>query len=207
MQFTGPNYTPNLHAQDKAHRNPHQLIGKQKEDRGDSDHHENHDRRDGGLLARRPGDLLRLRAHFLHKLERADFRHRAIQRLPRPILRTRPAGGSFWGLGSSRKSVTGPLTMQRYLLPVRWIVKRDWGLEVIHFQWCRAENAWKLNEVARVPRVRTWPRQYRHPSRGNASPGTRWFTFNTAADHPHGRLASATLTKTGCMPMIISSMA
>src|SRR5262249_25112232 len=34
-----------------------------------------------------------------------------FQRLPRPILRTRPAAGSFWGLGSSRKSVTGPLTM------------------------------------------------------------------------------------------------
>src|SRR5215831_17232643 len=30
---------------------------------------------------------------------------------PAQFLRTRPAAGSFWGLGSSRKSVTGPLTM------------------------------------------------------------------------------------------------
>jgi hypothetical protein len=27
------------------------------------------------------------------------------------------------------------------------------GLEVIHFQWCRPENAWKLNEVTRLPGV------------------------------------------------------
>src|SRR5262249_1698971 len=190
---------PKLHAQDKAHRNPHQLIGKQKEDRGDSDHHENHDRGDGRLLARRPGDLLRLRAHFLHELERADFRHRAIQRLPRPILRTRPAGGSFWGLGSSRKSVTRPLTMQPYLLPVRWSVKRDRGLEVIHFQWCRTENAWKLNEVARVARVRTWPRQYRHARKGQRIPrhAVVHFQYGCGSSAPEGWLLRR-LRDVGC---------
>src|SRR5262249_56873482 len=90
---------------------PNNVTSKTKEDRGGGANQRQHTRRDRRLLARRPGNLLRFRAHFLHELERANFRHRLIQRLPRPILRTRPAGGSFLGLGSSRKSVTRPLTM------------------------------------------------------------------------------------------------
>ena len=54
---------------------PHDLIGEQEEDRGDDHHHEHHHGGDGRLLARRPGDLLRLGAHFLQELERTDLRH------------------------------------------------------------------------------------------------------------------------------------
>jgi hypothetical protein len=80
--------------------------------------------------------------------------------------------------------------MQRYLLPVRWIVKRDRGLEVIHFQWCRAENAWKLNEVARVARVRTWPRQYRHARKGQRIPrhAVVHFQYGCGSSAPEGWL-------------------
>jgi hypothetical protein len=45
--------------------------------------------------------------------------------IPAQFLRTRPAGGSFWGLGSSRKSVKRAANDDGYLLPVRDIVKRN----------------------------------------------------------------------------------
>ena len=54
---------------------PHDLIGDQEENRGDEDHHEHHHGGDGRLLARRPGDLLRLGPHFLQELEWVELCH------------------------------------------------------------------------------------------------------------------------------------
>jgi hypothetical protein len=56
-----------------------QLIREQKEHRGGSGHHKHHCRRDDGLTAGRPRDLLRLGAHFLQKLELADIGHRRFR--------------------------------------------------------------------------------------------------------------------------------
>src|SRR6516162_9345844 len=66
-------------AEQKADAEPHDLIGEQEENRRDEDHHEHHHGGDGRLLARRPGDLLRLSPHFLQELEWVDLRH--VQRL------------------------------------------------------------------------------------------------------------------------------
>src|SRR5947209_5954104 len=53
----------------------HDLVCDEKEDRGDRHHDENHGCGDRGLPPCRPGNLLRLGAHFLHELERTDPRH------------------------------------------------------------------------------------------------------------------------------------
>src|SRR5262249_29351785 len=112
--------------EEKANCNAHHLIGQQKEQRRDQDHDEHHDGGDGGLLARRPGDLLHFRPHFLQELEWTDFRHRVIQQPSPPNLqgRDRPAV-PFWGIGSPRKSDERAADDSCYLLPLRRIVKRD----------------------------------------------------------------------------------
>src|SRR6185437_1072788 len=53
---------------------PDDLIREQEENRSDRHHHEYHGGCDHGLLARRPGDLAGLLAHFLQETERADPR-------------------------------------------------------------------------------------------------------------------------------------
>src|SRR5215813_7243816 len=62
-------------AENKGHEEAHELIGHEKEDGSDCDHHEDHGGGDRGLASAGPRDLLRLRAHFLQEFKRTDLRH------------------------------------------------------------------------------------------------------------------------------------
>src|ERR1700730_17830205 len=113
-------------AEQKTDAVPHDLIGDQEENRGDDDHHEHHHGGDGRLLARRPGDLLRLGPHFLQELEWVELCHvqqlvpGSLNKYPRPPFRRRPTEVLF-GECSPRKSVTGPLAMAAsYCRAAKW---------------------------------------------------------------------------------------
>src|SRR5919108_4587623 len=59
-------------AEHKGHRQAHDLIRYEKEDRRDGHHHKDHGGGDAGLAPRRPGDLLPLAADFLQEFEWTD---------------------------------------------------------------------------------------------------------------------------------------
>src|SRR5579885_1414651 len=88
--------------ENKRDGNADQLIGHEKERRGDRDHHEHHRGGDCGFTSRWPGHLAGFLAHLLQELEQIDLRHvsRSEGRTRRTAsLRDAAARPSFfWGL-------------------------------------------------------------------------------------------------------------
>src|SRR5580700_1608504 len=124
-EFGSPKHST-VDAEQEADGDPHHLIRQQKEDRRDDHHDEYHDGGHGGLLARRPRDLLRLGAHFLQELEGTEFCHSSYQiGISRPTLRTRPATPFLLGKMLAAEIRYRAAGDGSFLLPAGHSVKRQ----------------------------------------------------------------------------------